>query len=139
MIDTIFCWKGWGNGFGNWLSKCRLRIIEHGDKTIVIATELPDNHGTSITNCAEYLATLVVRQYELFPDRLIWIEHYLERSFGKYDRLAESYDLVELDWDGERFATPPRWKRITPETVEQLIGQPLSSPIGGISHDESEE
>ena len=62
MIDTRFRWCGFGNGFGAWESTCRLRISETPEQAVVIATELPDNTGTSITNAAQYLATVVVEQ-----------------------------------------------------------------------------
>jgi hypothetical protein len=61
MIDPLFRWRGFGDGFGTWESKCRLRIYEAPARAVVIATELPENTGTSITNAAEHLATLVVK------------------------------------------------------------------------------
>lgn len=43
---------------------------------MVIATELSDNPGVSVTNFAEGLATLVCRRFSIDPEKLIWIEHY---------------------------------------------------------------
>ena len=117
MIDTLFRWRGFGNGFGAWESLCRLRIYETPEQAVVIATELPENTGTSITNAAEYLATMVVEQYELRPHTLVWIEHY-----PACRDLPETFALVHLTWDGQRFHTP-RWRRLAPADLALLRGQ----------------
>jgi hypothetical protein len=41
-----------------------------GKYVFVIATEVPDNPGTSVTNYAEHLATAMGRQYGLKPNAL---------------------------------------------------------------------
>jgi hypothetical protein len=64
-------------GLWNAASLCRLEIHPATRGRIaVIATELPNNPGTSITNAAEILATHVCRDFAIPPDRLVWIEHY---------------------------------------------------------------
>lgn len=62
-IDEIFEWTGGVNGWGKFLSKCRIRIIETPFRVVVVATELPDNGGASITNAVEHLALLVCRRW----------------------------------------------------------------------------
>ncbi len=116
MIDTAFSWKGFGNGFGAWESKCRLRIYDTATETVVIATELPDNTGTSITNAAQYIATLVVMHYGLDPHSLVWIEHY-----PPTDDFEESFDQVTFPWDGKRFHAP-QWRRLQQDDIARLTG-----------------
>ena len=73
--------------------------------------------GTSVTNCAEHLATAMRRQYGLKPEELIWIEHYSQSK----DHRTEDFDLVRfLDMDGDSFRTPV-WSRITKQGVDDLI------------------
>ena len=62
---------------------CRVRIYERpGAAPVIVATELPENQNTSITNMAEYLAAEVSARYlpgVLDSDQIrpfIWIEHY---------------------------------------------------------------
>ena len=117
MIDTVFHWQGFGDGFGEWESKCRLRIYETAQQAVVIATEFPDNPGTSVTNAAKQIATLVVQQYELNSQSLVWIEHYPPEG-----DLEGGFDLVEFTWKG-RHSHAPRWRRLSKEDVEQLTGQ----------------
>jgi hypothetical protein len=119
MIDTRFRWRGFGNGFGTWESLCRLRIYETPEQAVVIATELPENTGTSITNAVESLAMMVVEQYELRPHTLVWIEHY-----PAHRDLPETFARVQLAWEGQRFYAP-RWRHLEPVALAQLIGQSM--------------
>ncbi|MCL1476030.1 hypothetical protein [Argonema antarcticum] len=46
-------------------SHCRVRIYFQPEQTIVIVSETETNEGTSVTNMAEEISTLVAYQYEL--------------------------------------------------------------------------
>ena len=66
VIDQEYHWEGFGDGIGQWLSKCRLRIFRpHPEQAIVLVSDLGRDTGTSITNCAEILATRIVQEHEL--------------------------------------------------------------------------
>lgn len=134
LTEEIFKWQGFGNGQGLWTSRCVLEIYANNNKVIAIASEV-DNPGTSITNCAENLATLVLRHIMGFPEghkvnsnsflpvrpeNFVWIEHY---PSGK--KQNETFDLVQLTWDGSRFHSP-KWKRLPLETVERMTGENLA-------------
>src|SRR5207244_3711118 len=105
---------------------CWLRIYTAPDRTVVIATEVNENPGTSITNMAEHLATEVTRTFGLSHDALVWIEHYpARRVLGGYPRLAESLDLGTFTWTPQGLRAP-QWRRVSKEQVETLMGQPLA-------------
>ena len=91
---------------------CNLEII----KNLVIATELNENEGTSITNMAEHLATLICQEFEIEPKHLIWIEHYPVRP-GRSRQLPASYDLVQFNLDSLGTFRDPRWTPLKPEIV----------------------
>jgi hypothetical protein len=82
----------------------------------VTLTELPDNPGTSVTNCVEEIATQVYHTFlKGTPiENIRWIEHYPPR--GEWE---ETFDEVAFDWDGETFSNP-RWRRLQ-EGVEDWI------------------
>ena len=84
-------------GFHGQEAFCRLEILPIADgRTVVIATELEDNPGTSITNVAEHLASHVCDQFQIDPQRLVWIEHYGYASpAGSKD--PRTYDLVTFE------------------------------------------
>ena len=99
-------------------SYCDIEVHQRSDgKYVFVATELPDNPGTSVTNYAEQLATAMRTQYALKPGDVIWIEHYPEAK----DRRKEDFDLVRfLGMEGDSFRTPV-WTRITEKAVNELI------------------
>ena len=105
-------------GFWNCDSRCDIEVRRRSDgKYVFVATELPDNPGTSVTNFAEHLATAMRRQYGLKPEELVWIEHYPEAK----NRRKEDFDLVQfLAVEGEALRTPV-WTRITEQAVSDLI------------------
>ncbi len=113
-------------GYHGCLSYCWLRCSTTPEQTIMIATEVNENPGTSITNMAERLATEVTRTFGLARDTLIWIEHYpARRVIGGRPRLPESFDRVTFTHTPQSFRSP-QWRRISQAEVEALIGQPLT-------------
>ena len=97
------------HGFHGCHSVCGLDIQPLADgRTLVICTELPDNPGTSVTNFAEDLATLVCRQFGIVPAKLVWVEHYpASPSHGP----KPDWDWVEFTWDGRQLQQP-RWRPV---------------------------
>jgi hypothetical protein len=105
-------------GFWGCDSCCDIEVHKRSDgKYVFIATELPDNPGTSVTNYAEHLATAMRRQYGLKAEEVIWIEHYPEAK----DRRKEDFDLVRfVSIEADSFRNPV-WTRITEQAVDELI------------------
>lgn len=121
-------------GFWRHPAVCRIRIFERSDAIpVVIATELAENTGTSITNMAEYLAAEIVSHH--FPERfeteepVIWVEQY-PRHPGQCD-LPEFSQVVfasytpHIVWAGMRQRIrlgQPSWRYLEREEVERLVG-----------------
>src|SRR5439155_922893 len=83
-------------GFHGCASWCKLEIINSkSELAIVIATEVKDNPGTSITNVCEDLVYRVCLEFEIDIHRFVWIEHYGYPSPS--GKLPRTYDLVTLD------------------------------------------
>lgn len=91
------------SGFHGCQCICSLEILTLADgRTAVIATELEDNPGTSITNVAENLASEVCDRFGIDPQQLIWIEHYgyAGACEGTKERTFDRVTFSRRDVDG---------------------------------------
>ena len=109
-------------GLRNRSSKCDLEILRRGQTTLVICSELVDNPGTSVTNFAEGLATLVCQaDATIDPCHLIWIEHYPEREAGRWQKpFPETWDLVTFQERTGRVFRGPHWRRVSAGAMAAL-------------------
>jgi len=79
-----------------------------------MCSQLPDNHNTSVTNMAEYLAAEVIEEHVL-PTPLTWIEHYPEHEgeIGEYSLVRfSSWKVEEVCMGGvwrPRIGSPRWW------------------------------
>lgn len=103
-----------GNGF------CRLESQPLKDgRFLVIAYELPDNPGRSVTNAAEDIATQFAEAAGVGLDRLVWVESYaLARMPGE----APSWDRCTFTPGpaGKFIERATSWKRMTPADWQTL-------------------
>jgi hypothetical protein len=133
VVDVVHTFPNLHAGEG----MCRLRIYRPaGFPPVVIASELPENGGASITNIVEQLAADVLGRHlddrRGHPRPLVWVEHYPPRAAGARD---ETWDLVTFP-DYQPFQAleagrwrvrfgEPDWRRLSRGQVERLIGEPL--------------
>ena len=107
---------------------------------VVVATELHDNPGASITNTIEKLAAaLLLDLQEYGYNHFTLIEHYPHKGpvpeYLKHNPGArvdyESFSIVAMrltenrNREGRRMFSKPEWNYISREQVEELIGQPF--------------
>src|SRR5690348_15423639 len=87
--DDLFAYK---DGIHRIPGRCRIRVYgRQGSLPLVIATELADNPGPSITNAVEALAEQVWRT--LLPharEGFLWVEHYSDASYVRPSALAHA-------------------------------------------------
>ena len=109
-----------------------ISIYRSHDKLICIISEVVNNHETSITQFATKLATKYAKIFSLSkedpeltvfqcPDPLehfVWIEH------KSYPYSVDVFELVQFEIRENEFHFP-KWKRITKEEAESLIGESL--------------
>lgn len=106
---------------------CQLELIPLSDgRMVVIATEVEDNPGTSITNVAEYLASFVCGQFHVEPGTLVWIEHY---GYGTTSR-DRTFDLVTFQRrPAEKISWSPAVRRIHPDGWPGCFDEPDWRPM----------
>lgn len=108
---NIYHYEGWNKR----PAKCGLEYIRQKDSVMVVLTELNDNPGTSVTNMVEHLATMIFNEHlkdDYTPEQVQWVEHYPDRGgTPEHPMFAESWDMVTMKWDGEKFSKP-EWKHL---------------------------
>jgi hypothetical protein len=88
-------------GFGRVPSTCSVKVISEGYGQAIYFEDL--NHGTSVTNASEQLATEIVEALNLSPEDC--------KFFETYNR--EEFDEITYDWEfrrGKWEAKSPNWK-----------------------------
>jgi hypothetical protein len=94
-------------------------------QAVVIATELEDNPGTSVTNMAGPLATQVAQAFGLPLETLVWIEHYPDRGFSAGKPQCPEV-FAQVTFTRTRLGLrQPRWQHLPKGQVEALIEQAL--------------
>ena len=93
-------------------SECRITIYRQSG--IVIATDI--DKGMSVTNACEQIANEVVKQYDVNPQRMIFIEQY------RPGRADQTTDLVQFDFVDGKALRYPRWTYISPDDFNKMVG-----------------
>lgn len=136
IYDDIYKWDGWGGKFKLASGKCRLRIFdlrENRQKSValfkpfvVIVADIPSDapqgpNQMTVKSCASHIATRVVKEFDIDPFRMVWVEHYPLDDESKKLRYVpkERFDEVEFYWRGKE-ALHPKWKNLVP-AMETLV------------------
>lgn len=119
-------------GFHGCQSWCSLEIQRLNDeRTLVVATELMDNPGTSVTNFCEHLAYWVCLDFAIDPSRFVWIEYYGYPCPINPKRLR-TYDLVTFDIlppGHDAVFVNPRWRPMSDADWHSLGLAPRRSTV----------
>lgn len=87
---------------------CLIERIDLPDDRVVIAcAQPPGNPGTSITNCAEKIASQVCARFEIPVEQLVWLENYPGLSPDEWDLVT----FAEATPDGQ--LEGPNWTPMT--------------------------
>jgi hypothetical protein len=132
--DDTYTWEGFGGKLRLGNGRCRLRIFDlkqNADKglahlrpIIVVISDLPEG-SVSIRSCTSHIATNVIREFNLNPQRILFIEYYPQSTYGpgKNLKIPERIEAVEFNWiDGN--ALKPQWRPLSPklkDLVKSLI------------------
>ena len=138
--DDIYSWEGFGGVLRLASGKCRLQIfdLKQGDKKglahlrpiIIIASDVADSQ-MSVRSCCGHIATGVARDYNIKPDRMMFIEYYPQTVYGEQQDhvIAEKYDVVDFNWHEDK-AIQPKWRTLKSpmlDVVKELVEKKSSS------------
>jgi len=110
--------------------KCRLRIYDlkkddkkdlmHLRPIIVVVSDVPDSK-MDVRSATSHVATLVAKEFNIDPHRMLWIEYYPEHKYGVGDKyvISEKFDAVEFTWI-ESKAIQPKWRTLKPPLLDEI-------------------
>lgn len=124
VIDQPYRCKIPGQVFGVWQLECRLQIyFPHPEQQTVVISDMALATGSFIPYRVEHLANLIVEEFGLNPELVVWIEHYTS-EFPKPS--CTDFSKVIFDWvDGK--ATNPLWVPIFADVAQSLAGGKLQA------------
>ena len=132
IYDDMYHWKGWGGKLALASGSCWLRIFDQTGEApkdlilfkpiIVIVSDVPGKN-MSIRSCAAHIATMVTKEFDINPQRMLWIEYYPETKYGKdvIHTVPERFDTVEFSWEGHR-AIEPKWRPLKAPLLDEVRG-----------------
>jgi hypothetical protein len=133
--DGTYSWEGFGGKLKLASGRCRLRLYDlsrepsggmaHLRPFIAIVSDLPESR-MSVRSCAGHVATSVARDFQIDPQRMLYIEYYPESIYGEHGERAipEKYEAVDFNWT-EGGAIQPRWRTLQPpllDAIRRMIG-----------------
>ena len=104
-----------------WQLRCYLQIfLGSSGEQIVLISDLGCEISWFIPRRLELLATQIVQEFNLDPDRLIWIEHD-PTGTGALDshNLDTELSQVLFHWEGGK-ASNPQWYNLSPKIIKTL-------------------
>jgi hypothetical protein len=119
-VDQLYQCNVLGQNAGIWTLRCHLRIVQqHSGQQIVILSDMGCETGWFIPYKLEQLATQIVQEFQLNPDRLVWIEHDL---FYASRLSCTKFSQILFHWQNGR-ATNPQWYPLSDEWGSVSMGE----------------
>lgn len=135
--NAIYSWQGFGGPLRLGSGKCNLSVFDlrlgkthqltHLRPIIVVVSDVAES-SMSVRSCAGHIATNVTKKFDIQPQRMLFVEHYPETSYGDLSQytIPKRYDMVDFTWMEDK-AIKPRWHRLRPpmwDTVNELMRTP---------------
>ncbi len=130
LYDDLYSWEGWGGALRLASGKCHLRIYDlskgdsqglaHLKPMVVIVSDVADS-PMSVRSCAGHIATKVTAEFNIDPNRMLYVEYYPASVYGEHGehRIEEKYDGVDFTWRNGK-AIHPRWRPLQPPLLDVI-------------------
>lgn len=142
IFDGIYTWEGWGGKLKLASGKCRMWIVDlnrlddsrilHMKPFLVVVSDLPregmSKREVTVRSACGHIATRLVDDYGIDPSRMLFVEYFPERTYGKNPpkTIPAVLDAVEFRWQ-ERLALDPKRHPIE-EPLRGLIRSLIETP-----------
>jgi hypothetical protein len=138
IYDDEYQWQGWGGRMRLGSGRCRLRIFDlrrsgqsgqkglsHLKPIIAVVSDLPKQrfNDMSVRSCTGHVATSVVRDFKIDPQRMLWIEYAPGGAYGALGdrRVEESVAAVDFTWHDDK-AIEPKWRELASPLRDLVLG-----------------
>jgi hypothetical protein len=137
--DDIYAWKGFGGLLALAAGQCRLRIFDlsraasgRREKVmlirhmVVVVSDLPGHHthmkSVSVRSCASHVATCVARDFNIQPQRMLYMEYYPASTYGDRNQhhMPARLDSVDFQWY-EGKALHPQWRALQQPLLDEVM------------------
>lgn len=134
--DDIFSWEGFGGMLDLASGSCRLRIFDlskdkdgkimHIKPIVVVVSDLPAGESgfkkVSVRSCTSHIASCVVRDFNIDPHRMTYLEYYPPSRYGDQEQhhIPEKFDAVDFDWHDHK-ALHPKWRPLRPPLLDAIL------------------
>ena len=113
---------------GQFPVKCDLTIVDSNNGLVIIVSQIPNHHGTSVTNAIETIRDSVMKTLRLDTEPA-WFEHYPKGS----SILGNKYTLMEVEFENGQ----PQWSSlVTWEKLAERLGIPAEILANGYVDEE---
>lgn len=134
--DGIFSWKGFGGLLKLASGHCRLRIFElpkarDGNvllmkPQVVVVSDLPDEGNPlkklSVRSCTSHIATCVSQEFNIDPQRMLYLEYQPASSYGEQNQhyIPAKLDVVDFIWHAHK-ALHPKWRPLEKPLLDKVM------------------
>jgi len=128
--DGIYSWEGFGGRLKLSSGRCRLRLFDlsrdpsggtaHLRPFIAMVSDVPESR-LSVRSCAGHVATSVARDFQIDPQRMLYIEYCPESIYGpqRERKIGEKYEVVDFNWTAGG-AIQPRWRTLQAPLLDAI-------------------
>jgi len=139
--DDLYTWEGFGGVLELAKGECHLRIFDlskgkSGAVTLlkpilVVVSDFPERASqlkrVSVRSACSHVASRVVRQFEIDPQRMVFIEYTPASTYGDRGQhhIPAKFDVMDFVWH-EGYAMHPKWRPLDQpllDLVSDLIAQ----------------
>jgi len=87
---------------------------------IVLVSDVPGSR-MSVRAATSHVVTMVAKEFNLDPHRMLWIEYYPENKYGVDGKrvIPEKFDAVEFTWHEDK-AIQPKWRTLKPPLLDEI-------------------
>lgn len=136
IYEGLFSWEGFGGVYQLAAGQCRLWIFDlskdpHSKVAlmkpfVVVVSDQPDPEPKyrkmSVRSCAGHIATGITAQFQIDPQRMIYVEYHPQSVYGDQGQhlIPATFEAVDFVWHDVK-ALHPKWRPLDASLQDTLV------------------